>query len=32
MDLATFRNGRLYRHSVMMDLACMMQQLGVSPA
>jgi predicted ester cyclase len=31
LNLATFRNGRIYRHKVMMDLATMMQQLGVAP-
>jgi len=32
LNLATFRNGRLYRHTVMMDLGRMMQQLGVAQA
>lgn len=32
LNLATFRDGRVYRHTVMMDLGRMMQQLGVTPA
>jgi len=32
LNLATFRNGRLHRHTVMMDLGRMMQQLGVAQA
>jgi predicted ester cyclase len=31
LNLATVRDGRLYRHRVMMDLATMMRQLGVGP-
>ena len=30
LNIANFRNGRGYRHRVMMDLAKMMQQLGVT--
>ncbi len=32
LNLATFRNGRVYRYTVMMDLGRMMQQLGVGQA
>lgn len=31
LNIATLRDGRMYRHTVMMDLASMMQQLGVAP-
>ena len=32
LNLATMRGGRMYRHTVMMDIGRMMQQLGVGPA
>lgn len=32
LNIATLRDGRLYRHRVMMDLATMMTQLGVGPS
>lgn len=32
LNLAHFRDGRGYRHMVLMDLGTLMQQLGVAPA
>lgn len=32
LNIATMRDGRMFRHTVMMDVGRMMQQLGVAPA
>ncbi len=31
LNMGEFRNGRAYRHTVMMDIPKMMEQLGVAP-